>query len=82
MSADSSATAPAASPALLTLVEAARYLSMSRRWVQKQIALGVIPTVRIPGRPGALKASVRFRPADLDACIERWRVEPVDRGSR
>ncbi len=56
--------------ALLSGPEAARYLGMSHRFVQKETAAGNIPVVRI-GSPGSRRKATRYRPTDLDAYIER-----------
>lgn len=66
---------------LFTIREAARYLRVSERKVQAEVAAGRIRKISL-APPGATKGPVRFRPSDLDAYIERCVVEPVDRRAR
>jgi len=63
---------------LFTYREAARYLGVSERKVQAEVAAGRIRKVSL-APPGARKGPARIRPADLDAYIESRVVEPVDR---
>ena len=61
--------------------EAARYLSVSERKVQAEVAAGRIRKVSL-APPGAKRGPVRFRRSDLDAYIASCVVEPVDRRLR
>ena len=65
-------------PELLTTTEAARFLSMSPRWLQGQTAAGLIQALRLC-RPGAQKGAVRYRRSDLEAYIDSLAAEPVRR---
>lgn len=53
---------------LLTAPEAARYLSVSPRWLQNATAAGHISCVRLR-QPGARRGPVRYRRQDLDAYV-------------
>jgi excisionase family DNA binding protein len=66
---------------LFNIREAARYLSVSERKVQAEVAAGRIRKVSL-APPGAKKGPVRFRRSDLDAYIASCVVEPVDRRPR
>jgi excisionase family DNA binding protein len=61
---------PDASPThgLFTSHEAARYLSVSLRWLQSATAAGRVRCVRLT-RPGASRGPVRYRKDDLDAYV-------------
>lgn len=54
---------------LVTLSDAAIYLSCSRRHVERLLARGELPRVRLSGR------AVRIAIADLDSYIETRRSE-------
>ncbi|UJP40816.1 helix-turn-helix domain-containing protein [Cellulomonas palmilytica] len=54
-------------PALLDLWQVGDYLNMTDDAVRRLIRDGVIPTVKIGGRP---KSRIRVRRTDLDALIE------------
>ena len=53
---------------LLTTEQAARYLSMSERWLQGETAAGRIRCVRLR-QPGKARGAVRYRREALDAYI-------------
>jgi excisionase family DNA binding protein len=53
---------------LLTSHQAARYLSVSLRWLQAATAAGHVRCVRLV-RPGASRGLVRYRKDDLDAYV-------------
>lgn len=63
---------------LLTTDEAARYLSISPRKLQAEVAAGRVRKIVLKP-PGATRGPVRFRPADLDAYVESCAVDPVSR---
>jgi excisionase family DNA binding protein len=56
----------------LTLVEAARFLNVSERWMRRAVAQRSIPFVKL-GR------QLRFLPEDLRSILEAGRIEPVPR---
>lgn len=56
------------SPALVNLDEAARYLGVSRRHVERLVAAGILPRVRL-GR------AVRIAIQDLDSYVDLLRSE-------
>lgn len=59
-------------PRLLSVVEAARYIGVSRATMHRMIDLGIVPHVRVtPGRK-------HLDRADLDAHIERSRIVATD----
>lgn len=58
---------------LLTKGEAARLLGVSERTVQRRVSSGQLRAVHVDRRP-------RFRPADLDAYLDRCGGPPVDSG--
>jgi hypothetical protein len=57
---------------LWTTPEAAKYLGVSVRWLQ---GMGLLPKVNL-ARPGAKRATVRYRKRDLDAYVEGQVVSP------
>ena len=73
-------TRPNSGP-LLTTHEAARYLGVSKRTIQAEVAAGRLRKVSL-ARPGAARGPVRFRPCDLDTYVAARVVEPVPRGPR
>lgn len=60
---------------LFTRKEAADYLRVSVRWLE---GCAEIPRVNL-GRPGAKRATIRYRRTDLDTHIARCVVDPVRR---
>lgn len=58
---------------LMTLDDVVSYLGVSKRWVYEQARTGALPAILIA-------RSYRFRLADVDAFVERFRVSP-DLGS-
>lgn len=58
-------------PRLLTVIEAAEILRLSRNKVLRLVEKGELPSVRIPG-DGERAARVLLREDSLMDCIERW----------
>ena len=63
--------APALAPRLLTLRQAASYMSLSTWTVRTWLARGVLPAVRLPGEGPALLRRLLVDVEDLHALITR-----------
>ena len=62
-----------ASPRLLALPDAARYLGLSSWTTRKLEWRGVLQRVRVPRPGGASIRKVLFDKADLDGLIDAWK---------
>lgn len=62
-----------ARPALLTVAEAARYLSWDEREVRRNVNNGRIASVRLPSRTGNGAGPIRIEQAALDQFIKDCR---------
>jgi len=60
--------------ALMTPEEAAEYLNVTRRWIERKVSERAIPYTKLGREDGP--ARLRFRRAALDAWLDEHSIEP------
>ena len=74
MRANTTVVSPVIPTRIVSLVSAARYLGVSSGKLHQLMEAGHVPTIVLPTPHGQRRSHILFDVADLDRCIERWKV--------